>query len=170
MVRASISPYQTALTLAKKADQSPLDLAEAIWRLKRKEPGRLNELMGASALKRRRAYYLAGVWSRFADLKIPRQRLAAIGWTKLSILARECPPGEEIEGLDLAIGNTAKNLPAMLKGRKRARKTRCVLLYFSPVEYELFAETVLAHGANKSGRGLTGTEAALMAIVQKVHA
>ena len=66
----SSSPYQTALALAKKVDESPLGLAEALWNLNRKEPGRLNELMGASGLKRRRAYYLAGVWSRFADLKI----------------------------------------------------------------------------------------------------
>jgi hypothetical protein len=43
MARTAASPYQTALALAKKVDQSPLDLAEAIWRLKRKEPGRLRQ-------------------------------------------------------------------------------------------------------------------------------
>ena len=160
--------YQKALKLAKQVDESPLDLAQAIWTLHNREPSRISDLIAESGMSRRKAYYLISVRSRFPEPKFKRETLATVGWTKLAILAKDCPEGKEEWGIKLALKKeaTAKALPAMLKEGKTAKRTRCVVLYLQPDQYDLFEVAALANGATRSGKGLAGKEEAIMEMVK----
>ncbi len=153
-------------------DESPLELAERLGKLQKLQPHLLDEVIKNSPLKRRRMYYLIKVWSRVSGLDVPRARLAKIGWTKLAAWARHCPAGQELWGLDLAEqkNTTAANLPSLLKGRKTPKKTRCMTLYFSLKDYEVFEKAMIDNGAIKVGKGFAAKEKALLQIIDKSQA
>ena len=83
---------------------------------------------------------------------------------KLAIIAEKCEPGKEFEGLALAEKCTAKELPALLMGKKKRPKMHSILLRLTDDQYEHFATVLVAHGAKrpKRGRGVSGKERALM--------
>ncbi len=172
MVQIDLSlPYKRALAEAHRVNESPLDLAEKLWRLQKLQPHRLDDVLKNSPLKRRRMYYLIEAWSRVSGLDVPKARLAKIGWTKLVAWARHCPAGQEAWGLDLAEqkSTTAANLPSLLKGRKTPKKTRCMTLYFSLKDYEVFEKAMIDNGAIKVGKGFAAKEKALLQIISKVQ-
>jgi len=170
------SAYGKALALLQQADERPLELAEYLWTvhfqdhlhskaLAGKKPNRIADLVKQGAIKRRKAYYLIKVWSRFSDM--PKSTLAKVGWAKLAILATKCPVGEEETGIALALsdGVTAQNLPAKLKPASDVAETRRVILEFNLDDYEVFKVTLADHGAKPKGKGLTGKEQAIMSVI-----
>lgn len=177
MKYAPRSAYGKALALATKADESPLDLAENLWYVHYKDqlhknaiakvPNSLSELIKETGISPRRAYYLIDLWSRFSDAEISKSKLAEVGWTKLAILAKKCPAGKEQWGVKIALskGVTAKNLSATLESAAKVKKTRCVLLYFDLHDYGIFEEALQEHGAKLKGKGLSGKEKAIMAMI-----
>jgi hypothetical protein len=170
------SAYGKALALLQQADERPLELAEYLWTvhfqdqlhskaLAGKKPNRIADLVKQGAIKRRKAYYLIKVWSRFSG--IPKSKLARVGWTKLSTLASKCPAGKEEWGIEIALteGVTAQNLAAKLKPASDAAETRRVILEFNLDDYEVFKVTLVDHGAKPKGKGLTGKEQAILSII-----
>jgi len=110
----------------------------------------------------RRAYYLARFDRTFRELGVDENRLAAIGWPKLRLLA------DYIEGsncdylLDLAEKSSLDELSLIVRHEGPIRSTRCITLYLTPPQYEVFAEAVTMHGAVKVGRELANKERALI--------
>jgi hypothetical protein len=130
-----------------------------------KKPNRIADLIKQSAIKRRKAYYLIKVWSRFSD--IPKSKLAAVGWTKLAVLAMECPVGEEEWGVGIALsdGVTAQNLSAKLKPGSDVKDIHRVTLHFGPEDYDVFEAALLEYNAEPKGKGLAGKEQAIIAMI-----
>ncbi len=167
--------------LAARTDGNSLELAEALCEAralpKTNEAGWLTfaDLVEITKLSRRTLNYLISVWKRFGDLDIPRDRLARVGWTKLSIIAKKCDPGDELQALDIAETCTAKELPALLKGARPRAKKRTVLLRLTPGQYEDLEQVLLAQGASRPTRGkknwgLAGKEAALTMGLRQLRA
>ena len=170
-VRTKISGLRKRVqALASKDDDSKIELAEALSDLRdlpRPPDGdrpTLDELVDLTELSKRAVCYLLKVWLTFSDLGIPRDRLARIGWTKLAVIAESCEPGEEEQALAIADTCTVKELPALLKGRRRKKKPRTVQLRLTKRQHDHFETVLLAHGARrpKKGWGLSGKEKALM--------
>jgi hypothetical protein len=156
---------RAAAELALRPHVADLELADALWRAERAAPGSLMRVVALSGLGRRKAYYLIAIWRRFVDLPVERAWLARIGWTKLAIIARQVPAGEEHAALEIACTTTTRELPRVLKGGRRDRpKRHSVLLRLSPTQYRVLAQTLTQFGAQtpKTGRGLVGKERALI--------
>jgi hypothetical protein len=157
-------------SLAAKDDDSKIELAEALSDLRdlpRPPDGdrpTLDDLVELTELSKRAVCYLLKVWKTFSDRSIPRDRLARIGWTKLAVIAENCESGEEEQALAIADACTVKELPALLKGRRRKKKPRTVQLRLTKRQHDRFESVLLAHGARrpKKGWGLSGKEKALM--------
>lgn len=110
----------------------------------------------------RRAYYLARIDRTFRELEVDDSRLAAIGWTKLKLLA-EYIDGKNCEFLlDMAEKSTVRELSLIVRHEVPLPGTRCITLYLTPDQYEVFAEAVIAHGAVKVGGGLANKEEGLI--------
>ena len=54
-----------------------------------------------------------------------------------------------------------------MKGDQPKTNAHVVLLYFDPKDYKQLEEQLIHNGAERSGRGLLGKEAALMRMVRK---
>jgi hypothetical protein len=156
---------RAAAELALRPHVADLELADALWRAEQAAPGSLMRVVELSGLGRRKAYYLVAIWRRFATLPVERALLAKVGWTKLAIIARQVPAGEELSALDMARTTTTRDLPRVLRGGRRDRpKRHSVLLRLSPTQYRVFAQALAQFGAEppKKGRGLVGKERALI--------
>jgi hypothetical protein len=154
MVR-STQAISRAKRLAASKNSTPIDLAEALWKTERANPGTLGEIISETGLGRRKAYYLMQVWDRFADLEVPRWLLVNVGWTKLALVAKYSEPGAELGWLDLAQRNTAKELEAVMKGGAADRpKAHSVLLRLTPTQYKVFAAVLLKCKRILTARGI----------------
>lgn len=156
--------------------QSPkrfFKLAIHLRDLRNLDPAAFRSVHEGTAIQRRRAYELARIADAFDGSEIPVERLEAIGWTKLAILARHGMGQMPIEGyVDLAERATAHMLQAQLSTLTDAPNTRVVLLRLTPDQYGKYRACMVAHGAVKAkkGKGLVGQEEALMAALSKIGA
>lgn len=116
----------------------------------------------------RRASDLAQVDRAFRDLKVDRNTLTTIGWTKLQLLSRKINKLNCGQLLEMAAGANVRDLKRILKYEFPIPKARCVVLYFSNAEYALFAKVILAHGAKKYARGIVDKEVALSKALSKL--
>jgi hypothetical protein len=170
--RASAS-FEKALRTAKAPKLAQIELAEALWKAERQKPGSLKDIATETGMSLRKAYYLFELWDKFADLKVNRDLLVDVGWTKLAIVAKHLQPGMELAFLDLAQRNTAKELPAILLGGSQdLDKARSVQLRLTPTQYKTFEAVLRKFGAKsaKNGHGLVNKEKAIMRIVNKMQA
>jgi hypothetical protein len=71
------------------------------------------------------------------------------------------------ELLTLAEGNTNKDLETLMRGDEPNDHSHCVLLYFSPREYKMFQEALVANGGTRSGRGIQNKEKAILRLIKK---
>ncbi len=168
------SSLRAAQKLAGKKNTIPLDLAKALYEARQVSEERMGQILAATGLKRRKAYYLVAVWKRFADLHIPTEELAAVGWTKLRIIAEHAAPGEEKRALELAMATTANDLPGVLRRDDKAGagrgKTHSILLRLENDQYEVFESVLKSFGAAPptKGRGLVGKEDALIKALRSI--
>ena len=70
--------------------------------------------------------------------------------------------------LKAAETNTAAQLKSIVKGEKPVENAHCVLMYFTPAQYAIFEQALLANGGTRSGRGILDKEAAITAALKKV--
>ena len=99
---------------------------------------------------------------------MPDKHFEKIGWTKLQIIGQKLTRRNAETLLAWAEECNAPQLAARVRGEAPS-KTRCVLLYFSPAQYRQFERAILTSGGKRSGRGLVGTEDAIMRIVRSVN-
>jgi hypothetical protein len=110
----------------------------------------------------RRAYYFARIDRTFRELEVDDDRLTAIGWTKLKLLA-DYIDGDNCEYLlDMAEKSTVRELSLIVRREVPQPGTRCITLYLTPDQYEVFSGAVTANGAVKVGGGLANKEKALI--------
>lgn len=157
--------YTRALKLAQQSDNHFIELARLLLQIQEDHPKMLRGWVKRSGLSRRKAYYLIEIAKAFMPFKLPDDRLVAIGWTKLGLLAAHVDADNVHELLTLAETSTAQELREVLRDGESAGQTRCVLLYLSLGDYALFDKALRRNGASKSGRGLVDKEKALMRII-----
>jgi hypothetical protein len=157
---------KNAIELSKRFDKRFLELARALRQLKRAAPDRYRLCVKNSGISQRKAYYLLSVCEAFETLQVPEERLKAIGWTKLQVIAGHVTKHNVNELLKLAETETTRDLKALMSGAPSKTTPHCVLMYFTEAQYGEFAEAVLSHGAAKVPRGLIGKEEALAAVIQ----
>ena len=150
-------------------NENPIELAMKLTVLEEEEPGSIEEFAESGPVSRRKLYYLVNIWRTLGHL--PVSQLAAIGWTKLSVIAPHIKAHEEGEKRDALIlqalsdakNYTARELPAILKGEKPTPKAHYFHLRLTPRQYKVFETALLKFGAKrpKKGRGLVNKENAL---------
>lgn len=158
---------QQALGLSRQPEDHSIELARCLAKLNIDAP--LTDFIVQSPISKRKAYYLAEVGKKLDELGATDERLEQIGWTKLHVISKHLEKRAPEELLDLAERHTVHELQQMLPDNPlESRSSRCVILYFSPEQYADFEREVLAHGGEKSGRGLIHKENAVMAMIRKL--
>jgi len=141
-------------------------LADCLRRLHKRDPGEFRIFINESGLSRRKAYYLLKIGQRIDQAALPIVRLRKIGWTKLEVIGDHLTRHSAAELLKLAEENTTHDLKSLMRGEKTKPNARCVLMYFSPKQYEEFESAVLEHGGRRSGRGLLNKELAIIQVIR----
>lgn len=150
-------------------NENPIELAKKLTALEVEDPGSIEDIAKSADVSRRKLYYLVNVWRILGH--IPASRLAAIGWTKASIISQHFNVSEEggdrdaliLQALSHAEHYTAKELPAILNGEAPKPKVHSLHIRLTPRQYKVFETALLKFGAKrrKKGRGLVNKENAL---------
>jgi hypothetical protein len=154
--------FNKALKLVARIDDHFPELATTIRKIQDHKPDRLIELAKVSGLDIRKAYYLARIDRRIGHLGIKAERLVAIGWTKVALIATHIDADNAEELLCLAETHTVQNLIAILRGEAPLTDPHCVLLYFSPAQFGVFKKAVAKYGKNPGGLKDHSRETALI--------
>jgi hypothetical protein len=160
--------YEKALDLSGNVEDNFLDLARSLRQLLDRDPDLFKRVIDKSDLGSRKAYYLVNIDKWFAGLPVGKARLKAIGWTKLQIIGPHITPHNLDATIELAENNTAAQLKSLMKGETPLNNAHCVLMYFSPKQYDELEAVLLANGGTKQGRGILGKEEALMKALKKL--
>lgn len=150
----------TIAALAAQADDRFIDLGRALRALQEIDQAAFSALLDATAIGRRRGYYLVSISRAFDGLPVADARLAAIGWTKLQIIAPHVDADILAELLAVAENCTAHELQGLADDMPRVEE-HCVLLRMTKADYGLFVSAMVAYGAVRRGRGLSNKEEAL---------
>ncbi|SDA34244.1 hypothetical protein SAMN02799622_05740 [Methylobacterium sp. UNC378MF] len=146
------------------------ELAGALAIAKETHSKAFEDIISQAKISRRRAFYLLEVRERFQPYMRDAARLRAIGWTKLKVLAPVINTENADDLLATAETASAQKLSQILRGAVVSSKSRCVLLYLTPEQHDLYERMILAHGGKRRGRQLIDQERALMAIIDQVSA
>jgi hypothetical protein len=125
--------------------------------------------VASANIGRRKAYYLVEVSRIFDPLTVPRARLRKIGWTKLQLIGKHVTPNNLDALLHLAEECNAKELERLMRGEKPLGNARCVLMYFSPKQYDELEDALVQHGGVRRGRGVENKEEAMISIVRRLN-
>ena len=159
-----------------------MELAYALRALKKRSREEFRRVVKKAGLGTRKAYYLLnladqfhstpGIRARPHQTEDIRARLHHIGWTKAQVISRHLSGTNILKLLKHAEdkNNNTKALEAYAGGLKANKRTKCVLLYFTPNQYRYYEKAVLKLRAKKSGRGLVGKEKATIKMAKKVLA
>jgi hypothetical protein len=158
--------YMKAIDLSRRFDQRFLDLARTLRELKTVDPALFRLCIANSHISTRKAYYLLTVIETFDKLHVPDERLQAIGWTKLTVMAKHVNKDNIKEALKLAETARTRDLKVLVKGKWPEKKPHCVLMYLTTAQYEVFSKVLLQFGAKHGPRGLIGKEEALIAFIE----
>lgn len=128
----------------------------------------LRSLLKGTKISRRRALYWIEIDRVYGDVGVKPERLAQIGWTKLSLAAKYVDDENAEAWLNFIEKGTAEALRAFLKGQDLPAHTLTFKL--SDKQYGLIAGTLLANGAYlTSGAGLGSKETALLLVCAKAN-
>lgn len=155
-----------AATLAQRPRSEFAELAAVLSELQGVAPSEFGQVAKEIGISPRTAFYLAKVWDSVEGLK-ERDRLLKLGWTKLSLFAPHLTAKNSREILAFSETHTAQECRLHLSEKPIKATTRCMLLRFSAKDYARFADAIVKNGGKKRGRGLVGTEKALMKIITK---
>ena len=161
--------YEKALHQSTHVDQTFLELGTSLRRLYDRDRDLYHKVVDKSGLGSRKAYYLLDISRKFEKLPgIPKSRLRAVGWTKLQVISKQLTAQNADELLTMAENNPVRDLEALMRGEKpKGENAKCVLMYFTPEQYEVYAESLLKKGAYRSGRGILNKEEALIKILEE---
>ena len=158
--------YKKAVSLSDEFDLHFMELAKTLRTLQEVDMGQFRDCIMNTGIGLRKAYYLVDIDKTFETLKIAPSRLRKIGWTKLMLIAKQINKQNAKQLLQWAEDNTAVALKRLLKGEKVEDNSHCVMLYFSPKQFEEFAKVLAAHGGEVSGRSIANKEEALMNVIK----
>jgi hypothetical protein len=161
--------YQKALSLSADVEDTFLDLGRYLRQLLDRDPELFQKIVHQTNLGRRKAYYLVEISRVFDSLQVSRARLKKLGWTKLSLIAKQVTQANVEEWLERAENLSTKQLERKMKGKTPIKNAACVLMYFSPKEYEELAEALAKYGATPTERGIQNREEALMRMVGRLN-
>jgi hypothetical protein len=159
--------YGKAMELAGTGEDNFLDLAKSLRQLQDRDPDLFKRVHEKTDLGKRKAYYLADISRVFEPLPIARSRLRKLGWTRLEALSKHINKGNAQELLKIAENSTVKQLRTYLRGEQPISNAHCVLMYFTPQQYEELEAALLENGGSKSGRGILNKEEALLNALKK---
>jgi len=114
-------------------------------------------------------YYLLEVGRLIRERKLSQSDAAALGWTKLKVIARHLSGQEVTEGelrqfMKQAVNLPSRSLAEALRGR--VVPDDCAVQFtLDKVAKAQLEEALLAYGAKRAGRGLVKREAALAKII-----
>jgi len=154
--------------LAPFANVHFLDLARHLRDLLDADPSVFHDVVQKTGIGRRKAYYLVAVDKAFRKLKVPKQRLLNIGWTKLTLLANHITQDNSAQLLKMAETHNARELQQALEGQEVERDAKVVMLYFNDDDYAKFADALVKFGAKRARRGLSDKEQAIIAMIDAV--
>jgi hypothetical protein len=166
---------EEVIQLAKVGDAKFLQLAKVLRELYdtlTAEPGlsklkQFDDCLMKARISRRRAFYWIEIDRVYGPMKVSRKRLADVGWTKLSLMARYVEPAQIDGWLKVAETSTADELRAFLAGKDLPTHTMTFKL--SEKQHGVIAGTLLANGAYLTGRaGIANKEAALVKVCRTI--
>lgn len=133
------------------------ELALRLRELHDQDQAAFNAAIRDRSIRRRRAYELLRIANAFADAGLAVERLEAIGWTKLALVAkrlsdlnRRVRSGCRSKVTSIWQRHTVHELPARLAMMVEPLNTRLVSLWLTPEEYEVYRVSMIAHGATVS--------------------
>lgn len=169
MAEQDINPSVAGKEIAALLTNDFLEAARYLRMVQQEHRELFRQVAANAGVKLRRAYYLAEIDRRFGGSDIPKDRLRAIGWTKLKIICSKI--GNEKWGglsqvareeyLSFAESRTAHELELLIDGQDPSFGARAVVLRLSPEQLQLFEKIILSHGGVKIGKALVNKEPAL---------
>lgn len=164
-------PKQGAAKKVRTVDRGNfMDLARQLRQTLEQSPNEFMRIAKQLGVERRKAYYLVEIDRNLDGLKVDRQRLERIGWTKLQIISGHINSRNAESLLAQAEQHNAYELTRLMKREPVDAEPRenVVSLHFTGSEYDIFRAAVLAHGARASGAGIAGKEQALIAALRNL--
>jgi hypothetical protein len=161
--------YDKALELFAKVPDKFLDLGRALRQLQDRDPELFQKFVAKTGIGRRKAYYLVEISRTFEPLQVSRARLHDLGWTKVQLLGKHVTQDNVEELLKLAEDTSANELERVLSGKKSLGNARCVLMYFSPKQYDELEDALVGHGGVRRGRGVENKEEAMIKMVRRLR-
>jgi hypothetical protein len=152
--------------LTERSSAPFTDLANELCDLRGIDQSRFREHVSDLGLSPRKAYYLIKIWDRLEGV-VPSERLEKLGWSKLKVLLPNINERNAEAVLVFAEKHTVRECELYLSKQPYREKTRCMLIRFSVKDYAIFADAIVRHGGQKRGKGLAGTEKALLKIIAK---
>jgi hypothetical protein len=154
--------------LLNDLDASFLSLGDILREAQDNDPELFKKLLKLPGLDRRTGYYLASLSRTFSKVIVEKKDLLIVGWTKLVTIEKYVTQ-ETVYGLvSAAKTHTNHELKELMAGKKPRGKSRVVLLYLVPKDYEKYRTALLKFGAYPFGIGLGAQEAALMKLIAAV--
>lgn len=164
-----VDPVQVIESLNGQFDDNFLELARALRDLNEIDPNAFVDIVKKYKIGRRKAYYLVEIDKAFRGLKVNTTRLRNVGWTKLQLIAPHVTQSNVLEMLKLAETNKVKDLADLVNGKQPTNNDHAITLYFSAEDYAMFQDALVAHGGQRSGRGIINKEEALMDLIKKAR-
>ncbi|MCP8939926.1 hypothetical protein NK718_15475 [Alsobacter sp. SYSU M60028] len=165
MDKEDLGLFETATQLLSSVANNFIEVARAMSKLWIEDRPEFERLIEEGHIGRRKAYYLIRL-SLLLEQLGDDDRARRIGWTKLSIITPYASGENLKELLAYAEAHTARDLAQVLAGKVPDAHSRCVLFYFSPVDYGIVEQVLMAFGAKKRGKGLVHKESALIAALK----
>lgn len=154
--------------LASDLNGGFLDIARPLRELYDTDADEFQTVVKKIKLGLRKAYYLVGIDNTFGRLPVAKERLEAIGWTKLRLLTTGIDESNYEALLKQAEAHTVKELEQLLQGKDISGSAHVMIFYFSAEDNGLVSEGLVRHGATRSGKSLVGKEDALINLVYSV--
>jgi hypothetical protein len=161
--------YEKALELFAKVPDNFLDLGRALRQLQDRDLELFQKFVAKTGIGRRKAYYLVEISRTFEPLEVSRARVHDLGWTKVQLIGKHVTQDNVEELLKLAENSSANELERAMSGKKPLGNARCVLMYFSPKQYDELEGALVRHGGVRRGRGVENKEEAMLKMVRRLR-
>jgi len=162
---------ELTVQLAREPALNFFDLAKLIAELHTADAGMLRDLPQQTGMSRRRLYYLLAVGQLLGETALSKAEAEEVGWTKLQIIARHLDATGDVSGehfrtfLKTALATRAHALAGVLLGED-VGSSRAVSFRLDDSARAELNLALVAFGAKKARRGLSGKQGALIKIVR----
>lgn len=133
------------------------------------DPAQCLSAARSMGMSRRKAYYLMELHETYGKLKVPKNVLLEIGWTKLQIIRGVVNASNWDHWLALAKALAVHQLKDAVKGKPLEFGKHCLLFYLGSYEFDLVAGVLVKYGAEHEDRTIYGKEAALVKAMSRLQ-